>query len=116
MGDKVGYQILKNYVSVDGAISSYRQKLTPRTEFTIVLLFRLAMPAEIPGYALGTIRYDFRKYLLATALAELPFAVLTVYAGEAVLERNFFVLGVALILILTLLSAAFYFFNKKTGK
>lgn len=113
LGDKIGYHILKNYVTLDEAITSYRHRLNPGTEFTIVLLFRLAMPAEIPGYVLGTIRYNFWKYLLATGIAELPFAILTVYAGGAVLDKNPYLLAVMALAIVAILSTAFYLFHKK---
>ncbi len=112
LGDRIGYHILKDYVTINGSIAAYRQKLSPKTEFIIVLLFRLAMPAEIPGYVLGTIRYDFWKYLFATALAELPFAMLTVYAGEAFLEKDIFGFGAILVFISIILSAAFHLFHK----
>ncbi len=113
LGDKIGYHVLKNYVTIDEAITSYRRHLNPSTEFTIVLLFRLSMPAEIPGYVLGTIRYNFWKYLLATGIAELPFAVLTVYAGGAVLDKNPYLLAGMTVAIITILSGAFYLFHKK---
>ncbi len=113
LGNKIGYHILKNYVTLDGAIATYRHRLNPGTEFTIVLLFRLAMPAEIPGYILGTIRYNFWKYLLATGIAELPFAILTVYAGGAVLDKNPYMLAGMAVAIVAILSGAFYLFHKK---
>ncbi len=113
LGDRIGYHILKNYMTLDEAIAAYRHRLNPGTEFTIVLLFRLAMPAEIPGYVLGTIRYNFWKYLLATGLAELPFALLTVYAGGAVLDKNPLALAGMTFTIIAILSGAFYLFHKK---
>jgi uncharacterized membrane protein YdjX (TVP38/TMEM64 family) len=84
----------------------YRQRLRRRNaEFSVVLLFRLAMPAEIPGYVLGMLRYDFGKYLTATALAELPMALATVYAGHLLIAQQplalaAVILGGGLLLIL----------------
>ncbi|HEX6201615.1 MAG TPA: hypothetical protein VF100_01355, partial [Thermoanaerobaculia bacterium] len=41
-------------------VAHYRERLRRhRAEFSVVLLFRLAMPAEIPGYVLGMLRYPF---------------------------------------------------------
>src|SRR3972149_1780447 len=42
--------------------------------FVGILLFRLALPAEILGYALGITRYHFGKYIGAPFPAEAPFA------------------------------------------
>jgi len=116
IGNKIGYRIFKRYIDIDGKIAEYHQQLTPRTEFGLILLFRLAMPAEIPGYVLGTVRYNFWKYLLATAIAELPFAIFTVYAGEAVVQKDIVLLSVTGILIITVLAGAFYFFKKRIRK
>ncbi len=53
------------------------------------------MPSEIPGYVLGTLRYRFWLYLAALAIAELPYALGTVYLGASFLERE----SVTLILV-----------------
>lgn len=64
-------------------IEAYQQKLSERSEFILVALFRLALPAEVTGLVLGSLRYDFLKYLAATLISEIPFALVTVYAGGA---------------------------------
>ena len=58
----------------------------------VVLLFQLVLPSEIPGYVLGSAAYPFWKYLAALALAELPYAVATVYAGSSFIERRTYLL------------------------
>lgn len=89
-------------------VDDLRERLRHRhREFSVVLLFRLAMPAEIPGYVLGMLRYPFAKYLLATALAELPMALGTVYAGRLLIERRPLALA-ALIVAGALLLALFH--------
>lgn len=113
LGKEIGYRILKQYVDIDGELEEYHRKFNTRTEFGLVLLFRLAMPAEIPGYVLGTIRYHFWKYMAATAIAELPFAIFTVYAGEAVVQRDAVLLAATGAMIVISLSGAFYFFRQK---
>lgn len=79
----------------------------------IVFLFRLAVPAE-SGYVFGILRYNFRKYLAVVILAEFPFAVLAVWAGDAVLASQWMVLlGVgAFTLFLVIIS----FFIFRTAK
>lgn len=76
----------------------YRRQLRRHgAEFSVVLLFRVAIPAEIPGYVLGMLRYDFWKYLAATALAELPMALGAVYAGRLFVERRLLALAVLVV-------------------
>jgi uncharacterized membrane protein YdjX (TVP38/TMEM64 family) len=53
-----------------------------------VILFQLGLPSEVPGYLLGLARYPVSRYLLALAIAELPWAVLTVLLGSTLLERR----------------------------
>ena len=84
----------------------YRSKIPETKQFWIVLLFRLALPAEIPSYALGMLKYNFLKYIIITAIAELPFALITVYASEALVTlqpgkfASLFILGAALFALL----------------
>jgi uncharacterized membrane protein YdjX (TVP38/TMEM64 family) len=81
-----------------GALSRYEDRISGRTPFGLVLLFQLALPSEVPGYLLGLVRYRLWKYLAALALAELPYALGTVYLGASFLDRDllvFFGLGLA---------------------
>lgn len=55
---------------------------------THVLLFQAFVPSEIPGYVLGTLHYRFCWYVVALAITELPYAVVTVYLGESYLRGN----------------------------
>lgn len=113
IGKYAAYPVLRRFFNIDGRVDYYRRKISPRSEFGLVLLFRLAIPAEIPGYMLGTIRYHFVKYFFATALAELPFAIMTVYASEALIFKKSFLLAILGLLGLILLVGAFYFFRAK---
>ena len=61
--------------------------LHARLNFWLLLLFRLAMPSET-GYVFGLIGYDIPRYLLITALAEMPFALILVFAGDAFLQNG----------------------------
>jgi uncharacterized membrane protein YdjX (TVP38/TMEM64 family) len=69
-------------------LARYAEFVSQRAPFGLVLLFQLALPSEIPGYLLGMVRYPFPRYLLALALAELPYAVAAVYLGAGVMERR----------------------------
>ena len=66
-------------------LDRYEDRLSTETPFGLIVLLQLALPSEVPGYLLGLVRYPFWRYLLALALAELPYAVGTVYLGESFL-------------------------------
>ncbi len=70
------------------ALERYEHRISHQAPFGLVLLFQLGVPSEIPGYLLGLVRYPFWKYLGALALAELPYAVATIYLGESFIERR----------------------------
>lgn len=69
-------------------LARYEERISRRTPFGVVLLFQFAVPSEIPGYVLGLARYGLRRYLAVLALAELPYAVGTIYLGVSFLERR----------------------------
>ena len=74
------------------AFERYENRISRHASFGLVLLFQLAMPSEVPGYLLGLAGYSFWKYIAALALAELPYAVATIYLGASFLERRLYVL------------------------
>jgi len=113
VGRYAGNPIFKKYFAPKEKIQQYKKRITKKSAFALVLLFRLAMPAEIPGYVLGAIRYNFLKYMIATFLAELPFAILTVYASDALLERDLVLFVVVGSIGLLILIISFYYFHKK---
>ena len=85
-------------------LDRYEDRLSTETPFGLIVLLQLALPSEVPGYLLGLVRYPLWRYLLALALAELPYAVGTVYLGESFLERR-----VILLLALGVAGAVFMF-------
>jgi uncharacterized membrane protein YdjX (TVP38/TMEM64 family) len=73
-------------------LARYEDRLSAETPFGLIVLMQLALPSEVPGYLLGLVRYPFWRYLLALALAELPYVIGTVYLGESFLERRLILL------------------------
>ena len=69
-------------------VDFYADKVPPEAHFPIVLLLQFALPSEVPGYLCGLLGVRFRVYLLALAIAELPYAVGTVLAGEGLVRRE----------------------------
>lgn len=87
IGRYATYPILKNFKFYKN-FDHYQAQFSATTKFELVLLFRLALPAEIPGYVLGSLRYSFWKYLVATFISELVIVVPVVFGGKALLDQN----------------------------
>jgi uncharacterized membrane protein YdjX (TVP38/TMEM64 family) len=66
---------------------TWRRHLSNRTETAIAFLLLLGLPSET-SYVFGLARYSFKRYLLMVLFAELPFALVTVYASSALVSEN----------------------------
>lgn len=84
----LGRPFVRKFISFEH-IDHYLKQLPEKLEFELLLVFRLALPSEIPGYVVGLTSFPFRRYLLATILSEIPFAVISVYASEAFLKKQY---------------------------
>jgi uncharacterized membrane protein YdjX (TVP38/TMEM64 family) len=71
------------------SVTHYQRRLRKEASFGFVLLFQLAMPSEIPGLVLGLARFPFERYVLALAIAELPYALGTTLLGASFVSRQF---------------------------
>lgn len=103
LGRFLGRRVVRWFVSVE-RLHAYEGKISRRAGFPVVLLFQLALPSEIPGYLLGTLRYRFVVYLAALALGELPYAIGAVWLAKNFVDQNFVALvsiGLAGILLMT---------------
>ena len=87
IGRYLGRPVVKR-LSPGEALEQYETALTGRTSFLFALLFQFALPSEVPGYLLGLARFSWGKYLLVLLIAELPYAVATIYLGESFLQRR----------------------------
>lgn len=94
----------------ESRITDFEAQFHGRAKFIHILLFQAVVPSEIPGYVLGTLRYRFWLYFAALAIAELPYALGTVYLGASFLAQESFALvlaGVAVVLV-SVLAYRFY--------
>jgi uncharacterized membrane protein YdjX (TVP38/TMEM64 family) len=66
----------------------YRRRIPADAGFAMILLLQIALPSEIPGYLCGVMRVPFRTYASALALAELPYALGTVWIGDSLLQQR----------------------------
>jgi uncharacterized membrane protein YdjX (TVP38/TMEM64 family) len=69
-------------------LGRYESALSDHTPLGLVVLFQLGLPSELPGYLLGLARYSPLRYLLALAIAEMPWAIVTVLLGTSLLDRR----------------------------
>ncbi len=112
IGWRAIYPRIQEFISFE-KIEYYRSRLSKKLEFEIILMFRMAMPAEIASYVLGSLKYDFGKYLFATFITELPFAVLTVYLGDIFLKNQFILFLILLAVLFLIMGIMFYLFHKR---
>jgi len=95
------------------ALNRLEHRIRPDTPFSLILIFQLGLPSEIPGYVLGLVRYPFGSYLLALALVELPYTIATIYLGAGVVGANSgLVLAIGLSAV-ALSVGAFYLLRKR---
>jgi len=114
VGLLVGYPLIR-YLIAPEKINKWIDNITGRLKFLFLLLFRFSTPSET-GYLFGIIRYNFLKYVLITFIAEVPVAVIVVYASEALTaKRPILFVGFALFGI-SILVAALYLFRKELRK
>jgi len=97
-------------------VEAYKKRIPEKAQFWVVLLFRLAIPAEITGYTLGIIRYPFGKYLLASFLSEIPFALLLVYSSQALIEKEMIWFLSLVSIGVLIISVAYLIFKNKLKK
>ena len=107
-----GYPLVNQFYFPE-KIKYYKERISDKTGFLMVLFFRFAIPAEITGYALGIIRYHFGKYFLATFIAELPFAIIAGYASDALVAKKPVIFISLVTLAFLFIGLIFYLFNRK---
>ncbi|MFH1956183.1 MAG: hypothetical protein ABIJ28_00850, partial [Patescibacteria group bacterium] len=103
------------FVSLE-KVEYYKQKISARSQFFLVLLFRLAIPSEVAGYTLGIVQYNFSKYIIATFLAELPYAFFVVYLSAVLVSGRISLFIGVVILGIILFFLLCRYFQKKLKK
>ena len=90
----------------DQKLKRYRDFVSKRMSFWLVVLFCIAVPSEVPGYLFGGLHYPFWKFVGAVAIAESIYAIGLVLAGESLTTSNPFLLmtAVAALVLIALLA------------
>jgi len=120
LGGAVAYAIARylgrpvvGWLTTRAPLHRIERLVHPGIPFHFILLFQLALPSEIPGYVLGLAGYPFARFILALALAELPYTVATVYLGVGFVNASA-VMVLAIGLAVALLSVgAFYLLRRR---
>jgi uncharacterized membrane protein YdjX (TVP38/TMEM64 family) len=112
VGRYLGRGAIRLLVSAE-RVAWYEQRVGQRMRFPTVLLFQLALPSEIPGYVLGTLRYPFGRFLAALAIAELPFAIGATYLGWTFLRGSYILLLLVGASGIAISAAALYHFHAR---
>jgi uncharacterized membrane protein YdjX (TVP38/TMEM64 family) len=87
IGRYAGFPLLRRF-KVYRKIREYKRKIPEQKQFLYILLLRTALPSELLSYALGVVKYRFIPYITVTLIAEIPFALISVYSSEAFIEAN----------------------------
>lgn len=112
IGNLAGEKVLRKHYSFN-KIEYYKNKLSAETQFWIVLIFRFAVPSEITGFTLGILRYSFGKYLIATFITEIPFALLAVYSGAALVSGEVFAFAGLIVMALVFIVIMSFYLKKR---
>lgn len=94
-------------------LARYEARVSDHAPLGLVILFQLGLPSELPGYLLGLARYAPERYLLALAIAELPWAIVTVMLGTTLLARRVPVLIAVGVVAAALSGLAFVALNRR---
>lgn len=94
VGRRWGRPAVLRLVSAE-KLARYENRIPPASSFVTALLTQLVLPSDISGYFFGLLGYRARVYLGSLALAELPYALGTVYLGNAFVEGQSLLLVMA---------------------
>jgi uncharacterized membrane protein YdjX (TVP38/TMEM64 family) len=87
-------------------MARYENRIPASSSFVAAVLTQLVLPSDISGYFFGLLGYRARVYLGSLALAELPYALGTVYLGTAFVQRQYMLLLSAAVLGMAILGLA----------
>lgn len=106
-------RVVIEWLTAGALLRRFERRVHRGSSFGLILLFQLALPSEIPGYVLGLVRYSFPRYLLALAVAELPYTAATVYLGASFVEGRSAVILSAGLALVALSVGSFYILKRR---
>lgn len=85
IGRRFGRRVTEYFVA-PRTLDRYGHLLSAQMSIAEVAMLRLALPSEIPSFAMGIIRYPLPKFATVALASELPFALWAVYLSAALIE------------------------------
>ena len=85
-----------------GALERYEKWAQSGESLVPILILQLAVPSDLAGYVFGLVRCRLSIFIPALALAEIPYALGSVYLGASFLQRKIaplVLLGAAAVLV-----------------
>lgn len=76
----------------NGMIARYENRIPEGGSFATAVLVQLAVPSDVSGYFFGLLGYPLRVYLGALMLTEIPYALGTVFLGNAFMQKQYVLL------------------------
>jgi uncharacterized membrane protein YdjX (TVP38/TMEM64 family) len=89
-----------------GMFDRYENRIPEGGSFVTTVLVQLAVPSDVSGYFFGLLGYPLRVYFGALMLTELPYALGTVFLGNAFMQKQYVVLLSAAAIALVALGLA----------
>jgi len=90
----------------DKLIDRYESRIPEGGSFLTAVLVQLAVPSDVSGYFFGLLGYPLHVYFGALMLTELPYALGTVFLGNAFMQEQYVLLLAAAAVALLALGLA----------
>lgn len=75
-----------------GMMDRYEHRIPEGGSFVTAVLVQLAVPSDVSGYFFGLLGYPLQVYLGALMLTEIPYALGTVFLGNAFMQKQYVLL------------------------
>jgi uncharacterized membrane protein YdjX (TVP38/TMEM64 family) len=111
IGRFLGRRVAEHFVAARD-LDRCADLLSVRMSVVEVALVKTLLPAEAPSIVLGVLRYPYLKLVPVLLLSELPFALWSVYLGQALVEDR----RLAFVLMLLAGGAAFALIVRRVGR
>lgn len=85
IGRRLGRQVAEYFVAT-ATLDHYERLLAKGMSVASVTILKLALPSEVPSFAMGIVRYPPLKFLVVAFASELPAAIWVVYLSAALIE------------------------------
>ena len=96
-----------------GMFDRYENRIPEGGSFVTAVLVQLAVPSDVSGYFFGLLGYPLRIYFGALVLTELPYALGTVFLGNAFMQKQYVVLLSAAAVALVALGLAWLWWRRR---